>query len=109
MLAQQARVAELDTLFPSTCGIVGNRAESVPVSLVHPPAPERVRDFNHFQHGFAQGFLRSAGPFQASLLSKHVGGWEVFRKLQLSEMLIWKEREMILPSLWEKEGGMLLG
>jgi len=109
MLAQQARAAEVGMVFPRTCGIVGSRDESVPVSLVRPSAPGRVSDFHHFQHGFVPGFLRSAGPFQPSLLSKHIGGWEGFGKQQLSEMLIWKERKTILFSLREKEGGMLLG
>lgn len=74
MLAQQAEAAELGMVFPSTCGIVGSRAESAPVGLIRSSAPGRVSDFNHFQHGFAQGLFRSAGPFQPSLLLKHTGG-----------------------------------
>lgn len=109
MLAQQARAAELGTVFPSRCGIVGSGAESAPLGLVCPSALGRVSDFNCFQRGFARGVWRSAGPFQPPLLWNHVGGWEGFREQQLSEMLIWKEGKIILFSLREEEGGMLLG
>lgn len=105
MLAQQAEAAGVGMVLPCKCGIVGSRAESAPVILVCPSVLRRVSDFSRFK----QGFLGSARPSQPSQHSKHMEVWEGFRKQQLSEVLTWKETRVMQFSLWEKEGGMLLG